>query len=610
MSKRASASASKSSKKIQKKESTSLNEEQVRAVDLVKSGKNVFLTGPPGTGKSLTLCEMIKALESSQGAGCVLKTAPTGAAALLIGGQTLNSNPGPGVPSGNIAAFKAMKNDSKRWTKIKAIVVDEISMVDGEFLDWYVESLPSPKPQLIFCGDFFQLPPVGAGRGCDSMKSDEDLARYILTSRNDETLFNEADRDKLEEIADQFDPSQEDGGWKSAWNTTPFNLAETKGKYAFQTVAFRTLDLEIVCLTKVYRTADPILLEAQRAIREGRSDDVAVTTLIKETQRPLEDLNGIQATSILPLKRQVASINATSLDTLSPTSARTFTATDQVEPRTGSPSWVREALQRDSFFKGDAQVDSQVEFRIGAQVMLLRNEPKDLGSLVNGSRGVIVDFAPCPSDYMGGHFEHDPNALPEPWSIVEDDEEGTYYWNTETREVTWEKPKIDESTKLYPVVKFTDGSVRLVLPHDFQKNIHGKGTCIRTQIPLALAWAVTVHKTQGASLDYAVVDLNGTFADGQAYVAISRSRTKEGLQIKNFSTSAIRTDPLVREFYEAIHSNKVEQFLKRPGMWWGDEIDKFNPKWKALFDRNPTFKLWKQERASIPPPPPPRDVSN
>jgi len=125
----------------------------------VHDRKNLFLTGGPGTGKSHTLREIIKALRAANGVGKdgVLVTAPTGVAALIAGGQTLQSSPGPGIPKGTTGVFDAMSTTA--WSKVKVLVIDEISMVDAEFFDWYMLKVP-PKVQIILCGDFAQLPPV------------------------------------------------------------------------------------------------------------------------------------------------------------------------------------------------------------------------------------------------------------------------------------------------------------------------------------------------------------------------------------------------------------------------------------------------------------------
>jgi ATP-dependent DNA helicase PIF1 len=132
----------------------------------------------------------------------------------------------------------------------------------------------------------------------------------------------------------------------------------------------------------------------------------------------------------------------------------------------------------------------------GAQVMLLKNIGDN--KHVNGSRGVVVGFNPDSNMpqvrfLMGTVLELEPDT-----------------WKYETRE--------------------------------------GDILATRTQIPLRLAWAVTVHKSQGLTIDRMEVDLEGTFADGQAYVALSRARSMEGLRVLNFHPSHVRTHPMVNAF--------------------------------------------------------------
>lgn len=119
---------------------------QQRAFDLAMSGADLFLTGGPGTGKSTTLKKIIHALRQPDkyGSAGVLVAAPTGVAALIADGQTLHSKPGPGVPKGTTEAFGNMKSKSSFdfWRRVKCLIIDEISMVDGEFLDWYMANVP------------------------------------------------------------------------------------------------------------------------------------------------------------------------------------------------------------------------------------------------------------------------------------------------------------------------------------------------------------------------------------------------------------------------------------------------------------------------------------
>ena len=110
---------------------------------------------------------------------------------------------------------------------------------------------------------------------------------------------------------------------------------------------------------------------------------------------------------------------------------------------------------------------------------------------------------------------------------------------------------------------------RLILPVSFEQTLYRQGKCLRLQVPLRLAWALTIHKSQGSSLDLVVCDLKGCFTTGQAYVALSRAKTMQGLQIRNYSTSGVRTDPLVAAFYRALDAGEMTEFLEEEaGLWW------------------------------------------
>ena len=175
---------------------------QQQAYNLAMSGENLFLTGGPGTGKSHTLRKIIAALHKKFGSGGVLVAAPTGVAALIAEGQTLHSKPGPGVPKGTTEAFGNMKSKSsfEFWRRIKCLVIDEISMVDAEFLDWYMSNVPEDI-QLIFCGDFEQLPPVPDKQG--SLCNADHLRNCVAAARR-------KDNNESREAACNADPAVDD----------------------------------------------------------------------------------------------------------------------------------------------------------------------------------------------------------------------------------------------------------------------------------------------------------------------------------------------------------------------------------------------------------------
>ena len=144
---------------------SSLSDEQRRIVSLVRNGRNVFMTGSAGTGKSLVLKHVIRLLPPDSTFVC----GSTGIAACHVGGTTLHNFAGIGLGRGSLSECVAKATRQDRWTTCKHLVIDEISMIDGEYFD-KLEGVAravkkSKKPfggiQLILCGDFLQLPPVG-----------------------------------------------------------------------------------------------------------------------------------------------------------------------------------------------------------------------------------------------------------------------------------------------------------------------------------------------------------------------------------------------------------------------------------------------------------------
>jgi hypothetical protein len=159
---------------------------------------------------------------------------------------------------------------------------------------------------------------------------------------------------------------------------------------------------------------------------------------------------------------------------------------------------------------------------------------------------------------------------------------------------------ISKFTKM-PYVKFMNKTSKMIVPAPFERNMYRQGICRRLQVPLRLAWAITMHKSQGSTLDLVVCDLKGCFTTGQAYVALSRAKTMQGLQIKNFDPKGVSTDPMVEEFYKALDTNTMDKFLEeRAGLWWFPILDSIQ--WLDMFQnasKNPmardaaaTFREW------------------
>jgi hypothetical protein len=456
-------------------------------------------------------------------------------------------------------------------------------MVDAEFLDWFVAHLPRPV-QLVVCGDFHQLSPV-ATAAC-SLRNVDDLLHYLHSARRLRTRHEERSS-----WVEAYDLTRLEG-WAPASDTTPFGLKECTGKYAFQARAWAAARFEVVVLDQTYRTSDPVLIDALRAIRRGDVADPAVARLVETTRRPVVHPDGIAPTAILPLRSSVNAANIGALERLDATTRQVYEAKDSVRVEPHAGGWVREQLEKDAFFRRECPVDARLELRVGAQVVLLHNESRAEGGCeVNGSRGIVVGFSAVPPSHAGrGEIPFgaatEAAAVEWPWDY---DASGDVYINRETGETSARKPA---SSNVYPVVVFVSGQRRLVQPVLFEKKLHGKGVCVREQLPIGLAWAMTVHKAQGASLDCVLVDLDGTFGDGQAYVAISRAVSSAGLEIRNFAPERITVHPIVVRFERALLADRHARFLRAEGLWWGSEIETADPRWNLLYRRNPTFCAW------------------
>jgi ATP-dependent DNA helicase PIF1 len=497
-----------------------LDPSQLGVVQAALRGENLFVTGGPGTGKSLTLKVMVRELRKKHPGG-VLVTAPTGVAALGVDGQTIQATPGCGVASQTTARFCLLNKDQRKkgWENVQVLVIDEVSMLDAEYFEWFMIHVRQIKPlsrQYLIFGDFAQLSAV---QDRTKSMSDRSYAEHWMSRDGDEV---------------------------------PFGLKECSGKYAFQTKAWKDIAPKVMVLGHTHRTNDGTLLLALSDLRDGKSRSPAINQLVTETRRPLCLGSGVQPVRIFTTKAGVARANAVALDDLDEDTARTYPAIDCVEPLEWTGDDVRKALEVDDFYR-DCQAPETLQLRTGCQVMLLKNEPTNPETneyhenrLVNGSLGVVTGFTVSLNETVGS--------------------------------IQW------------PVVSFANGRKETIHLRQFEKDVFQCGTCKRIQLPLSLASAITVHKSQGMSLDGVVIDLQDTFAPGQAYVAISRAMRIRGLQILNYRSECVRTNPLVVGFSAAISSGSVSEFLETVPMWWAPIVNHYNPDWKTIYNRSPSFR--------------------
>lgn len=274
--------------------------------------------------------------------------------------------------------------------------------------------------------------------------------------------------------------------------------------YFFAASSWERCRFATMVLTQVFRQSDKMFVSLLNDIRfGGQRARTALDQLYDICHRPLPIDDGIIPTQIFSRNAMVDEMNATELAKL-PGPKHVFSARDEVvvvaSLRSDHKIFIsaKGRLQRSDFFK-NCQAPMKLQLCVGAQVMLLKNIDTS-ANLVNGSRGVVKSVH---SDGVLVHF------------------------------------------------KGHEGAV-LIQKARFTSTVNGVGECIRHQIPLKLAWSLSSHKSQGCTLDYVRVSLKGTFACGQAYVALSRARTLDGLEIVDYSPGCAKTDASVVAFFASL----------------------------------------------------------
>ena len=206
-----------------------------------------------------------------------------------------------------------------------------------------------------------------------------------------------------------------------------------------------------------------------------------------------------------------------------------------VSHKNSNPQLALKSLKDNEFFK-NCPAPASLPIKIGAQVMLVRNINVPQG-LCNGSRGVIIGLVHR-DEYDAPEGEGDE---PKPPNI-----ENKSQW-----------------PEFLPLVRFMNAREMVITPMMFDHDIADLGMCSRLQLPLKLAWAISMHKSQGMTLDAVKISLRGMFASGQAYVALSRARTKQGIQIVDWDGVVIPVDETVKMFYEKIKSGDAIEPTER-----------------------------------------------
>jgi ATP-dependent exoDNAse (exonuclease V) alpha subunit len=405
--------------------------DQTRALKVLSSENNVFLTGGAGTGKSTVISEFIKNCES------VAVLASTGTAAILLRGRTFHSFFGLGIMEGGSDAVveRALKHRGivQRLRKTKTVLIDEISMIGANELMCAeriarrarVNSAPWGGLRVVVIGDFAQLPPV---------------VRQI--------------------------PGQSDA----------------ERPWCFLSEAWREALFDPIVMKEIVRSRDSDWNRVLGEIRWGEIEEESFRVL-KERVRPVP--LEFQGTRLFARRMQVEALNQERLKTL-PGSAREY------------PTIYMGKSQRLDELKRNAPVPEALLLKEGALVMFRQNDPDY--RFVNGTLGTVVK--------------------------LKDNEVQVELFSGKT---------IDLKPATFSLLD-ADGEV----------------LASATNFPLNLAWACTIHKAQGATLDRVHADLRGVWEHGQTYVALSRVRSASDLTLEGLSPQSFRLDPVVSGFYRSL----------------------------------------------------------
>lgn len=204
-----------------------------------------------------------------------------------------------------------------------------------------------------------------------------------------------------------------------------------------------------------------------------------------------------------------------------------------------------------------------LELKKGSQVMLIKNLND---SLVNGSLGKVIAFM---DERTFSIYSEDPDSFENAYDETNRDFDPDTILRTSNikAKLAANKSVIGTKGMELPLVRFSnsDGSCQtmLIQPEDWKIELpNGEVQAQRTQLPLILAWALSIHKAQGQTLERVKIDLKKIFEKGQAYVALSRATSQAGLEVLNFDKSKVMAHPRVAEFYNSLYS--VNKALEHP----------------------------------------------
>ncbi|MDX9847594.1 MAG: helix-turn-helix domain-containing protein [Tenuifilaceae bacterium] len=429
------------------------------ALDFVETtGKNIFLTGKAGTGKT-TFLHNLKRQTSKR----MVVVAPTGVAAINAGGVTIHSffqlSFGPQLPYSAGGSESRDSTRIQRFSRVKIniiksldlLVIDEVSMVRSDLLDGIDAVLrrfknrnkPFGGVQLLMIGDLQQLAPIA---------KDDEWA--ILREYYDTVFF-------------------------------------------FSSKALKQTSFVSIELKDIFRQSDQQFIDLLNKVRNNELNLEDVNMLNHRYIPNFKPNDNEGYITLTTHNHQAQSINTAKLKEL------------KAEPKTFK------ATVKGDFPEHAYPTDYELTLKVGAQVIFVKNDPTYEKLFFNGKIGTVEDideegiYVQCPGD-------------PAPILVTPLEWENTNY-------------TIDPDTK------------------EIKENVTGEFM----QYPLKLAWAITIHKSQGLTFDRAIIDAQAAFAHGQVYVALSRCRSLDGLVLSSkVNTNAIITDKTVTGFTKDVENNQ------------------------------------------------------
>lgn len=452
---------------------------QSSALDILKTGQNVFLTGSAGSGKTYTLNQYIDYLRARRVPVAV--TASTGIAATHMNGTTIHSWSGIGIKDElsdrDLANLSRKQFLADRLKDTAVLIIDEISMLHAKQLNLVSQVLKYVRKndkafggiQVVVAGDFFQLPPIGS-------KGETNREKFAFMSE--------------------------------AWLDAKFHICYLSEQHRqVSEAANGGLDLDDI-LNQIRR--QEVSFEAIAALEATFDQNVD----IKRTRLYTHNLN-------------VNKINDKELAALDGDMMR-FEATS-----TGDSKLV-ETLKK------TVRTQDDLVLKVGAKVMFIKNN-SELG-VSNGTMGELIGFAAVKIDDSKDTSD----------DLIEDTAQDAIAKNTKNKakkdKESKEKPKDKKpTTQKMPVVRLNSGREVIAEPEEWIiEDETGDVLASYLQVPLCLAWAITIHKSQGMTLEAAEIDLSRTFELGQGYVALSRLKSLAGLQLLGMNDMSLQLDPLAR----------------------------------------------------------------